>query len=443
MARIVIIGNGVAGITAARNIRKRSEHSITVISGESDHFYSRPALMYIFMGHMEYAHTKPYEDWFWKKNRIDVIRDHALLVDTKAKTISLASGDVCHYDSVVFATGAKTNFYSWPGQDLEGVQGFTNLNDLELLEQNVRGVRRAIVVGGGLIGIEVAEMLRSRDIATTMLVRETSYWNNVLPAEESAMVNAHLAEHHVDVRYSTQLAEIVANDSSDTDIVSSDTSHTEIVVGNGQRACAVVTNSGERIECQLVVLTAGVRPRIDLAQSSGIATQRGILVDEYFATSVPDVFAIGDCAERPNGRVDLLWYTARAHGETLAATLCGERTAYRPGVFFNSAKFFDIEYQTYGVVPSAIEVMHEVTKVVTPTDSNGMQSLTWSRPDKRRFLRIVHSNNRVVSFNAMGVRLRAEVCTKWINEAASLDYVVKHIALAQFDAEFTERLRVA
>lgn len=408
MAHIVIIGNGVAGITAARNIRKRSDHRITVISSESDHFFSRPALMYIFMGHMEYNHTKPYEDWFWKKNRIDLLRDHATRIDTNAKTIALASGNTCQYDSVIFATGAQSNMAGWPGQNLTGVQGFTNLQDLQLLEQNVRSVRRAVIVGGGLIGVEVAEMLRSRDIDVTMLVRESSYWSNVLPPEESAMVSTHLLEHHIDVGFSTTLAEIVPDDQ--------------------QRVRAIITSDNKQIDCQLVVLTAGVHPRIDLAIASDIPTRRGILVDDHFCTSIPDVHAIGDCAERPDGSVDLLWYTARAHGEALAATLCGERTVYDAGVFYNSAKFFDIEYQTYGSVPPTLD---------------GVDSFTlWVR-GKRGFLRVTHESGRVVGFNAMGIRLRADVCTQWIREGASLEGVLQNLEAAQFDEEFTTTLRAS
>ena len=74
MEHIVIIGNGIAGITTARHIRKRSDHRITVISGETEHFFSRTALMYIYMGHMKFEHIKPYEDWFWEKNRIELKR---------------------------------------------------------------------------------------------------------------------------------------------------------------------------------------------------------------------------------------------------------------------------------------------------------------------------------------------------------------------------------
>lgn len=422
MSHIVIIGNGVAGITAARNIRKRSEHRITVISSESEHFYSRPALMYVFMGHMEYAHTKPYEDWFWKKNRIDLVRDRALRIDTAAKKIELASGKSCDYDSLVLATGATSHMHGWPGETLNGVQGFTNLDDLALLEQNSREARRAVIVGGGLIGVEVAEMLRSRNIETTMLVREPSYWSNVLPSEESAMVNAHLAQHGVRLRLRTELREIIANDADENQHGSKDSTHVPT-----RRANAVVTTDGERIDCDLVVLTAGVRPRVDLALASGIATNRGILVDELFATQTRDVYAIGDCAERPDGAIDLLWYTARAHGEALASTLCGQPTKYDAGVFYNSAKFFDIEYQTYGEVPATLD---------------GVDSWTQSVRGGRGFLRITHRSGNVVGFNALGIRLRADLCLRWISEAKPLDYVLERLASVQFDEEFTRKLRV-
>jgi NAD(P)H-nitrite reductase large subunit len=395
---VVIIGNGVAGVAAARTIRKRSDAQITIVSSESPHFFSRPALMYIYMGHMEFDHTKPYEDHFWKKNRIDLVQARAEAIDTTTRTVALNNGTTLHYDALVLATGSRTAFYDWPGQNLRGVHGFTTLQDLAAIETSSVGARKAIVVGGGLIGVEVAEMLHARGIDVTMLVRESAYWRNVLPPEEATIIGAHLTRHGIDVRFNTQLRSIEG---------------TECVRG-------VTLANGETIACNMVMICTGVQPVTDLAHRSGIAVQRGIVVNDYFETSAPNVYAVGDCAEQ-NGIVELLWYSARAHGEHVGAVICGDRTPYARDVFYNSAKFFDIEYQTYGSVPA---------------DLDGITSIVWQHVHKDQFLRIAHRDGIVCGFNALGLRLRAEVCMQWIRTRTPVDVVLRDLKRANFNEEF-------
>ena len=122
MEHIVIIGNGIAGITAARHIRKISDKRITVISAETDHFFSRMALMYIYMGHMKYEHTKPYENRFWRKNKIHLKRGYVSKVDPGEKTLFFDDGEKLHYDKLIIASGSRPNKFGWKGQDLNGVQ---------------------------------------------------------------------------------------------------------------------------------------------------------------------------------------------------------------------------------------------------------------------------------------------------------------------------------
>lgn len=117
MEHIVIIGNGISGVTLARHIRKLSDKKITIVSAETDYFFSRTALMYIYMGHMKFEHTQPYENWFWKKNRINLKKGYAKTVETKSKTLHFAKGDTMQYDKLVIATGSKPNKFGWPGQD--------------------------------------------------------------------------------------------------------------------------------------------------------------------------------------------------------------------------------------------------------------------------------------------------------------------------------------
>ncbi len=417
---LVIIGNGIAGITAARHVRMLDpEARITVVSDETDYFYSRTALMYVYMGHLTAAHTKPYEDWFWDENRIGLVRDYVERVDTRANTLHLRSGGTLPYDKLLIATGSRPRLGGWPGEDLRGVQGLYGLPDLARMTADTEGVARAVVVGGGLIGVEMAEMLHTRGIHTALLVREPSYMSHVLPAEESDMVNREIRRHGIDLRLGTELREILPD-------------------ANG-RARAVVTTDGEELPAQFVGLTIGVTPNVGFLDGSGIETDRGVLVDEAFETSVPGVYAAGDCAQHrapPPGRkpVEQLWYTGRLHGAAVAHTLCahtthGSRRVYDPGPFFNSAKFFDIEYQTYGRID--------------PERAGGERTFYWEHPGGRQSVRIDYEAaggaTRVVGFNVMGTRYRQVVCERWLAEGASLAHVVAHLGAANFDPELYRR----
>ena len=171
---VAIIGNGISGITAARWIRKLSDHQITVISSESDLFYSRTALMYIYMGHMRYEDTQPYPASFWEKSNINRIFNHVKTIDFHDKMLLFINGDTLKYDKLILALGSNYNKFGWPGQHLQGVRGLYHFQDLEYLEEKSADISHAVIVGGGLIGIELAEMLHSRQKMVSLLVRENS-----------------------------------------------------------------------------------------------------------------------------------------------------------------------------------------------------------------------------------------------------------------------------
>ena len=415
MEHIAIIGNGISGITAARHIRKLSNKKITVISSETDYFFSRTALMYVYMGHMKFKHTQPYENWFWKTNDIALKKRFVKQIDATQKTLIFSDGEQLNFDKLIIATGSQPNKFGWPGQDLKGVVSLYHKQDLDAIETyapNNSVCKRAVIVGGGLIGIELAEMFHSRHIPVTFLVREDSYWSSILPSGESEMINNEIRKNGIDLRLGSNLKQINSD-------------------ANGHVKSIVISETGEEIECDVVGLTAGVSPNIAFIENSGIETNRGILVDRNLQTNIKDIYAIGDCAEQRiavEGRrpIEAVWYTGRIMGETVAQTICNKETLYTPGHWFNSAKFFDIEYQTYGWVHSE--------RHMKPNESH----FHWMHPDQTKCLTIAFdkTNLTFLGINTFGIRMRHEIFNRWLDQNKTIDYVLEHLEIAHFDPEF-------
>lgn len=416
MEHVIIIGNGIAGVTTARTLRKKSSCRITIISSETPFFFSRTALMYVYMGHMGAEQVKPYADDFWATNKIELLFEHVETLDLTNKALKLRSGMTLHYSKLVLATGSTPNFFNWPGQNLSGVQGLYSWNDLQRLEANTHPpeaknnpkIKHAVIVGGGLIGVELAEMLISRNIKVTFLVREGHFWGSVLPPEEGLLIVKHLEKHGVRLLMNTELKEIR---------------------GDMQRTVnAVVTTKGEEIKCGFVGITTGVRPNIDFLRESGLEIDRGLLVDKHLRTSNAAVFAVGDCAQIRNplphrAAIEPVWYTGRMMGECLGGTLAGKETEYRPGHWFNSAKFFDIEYQVYGQVPA--------------NPAEHLQSFYWQHSNGLRALRFVYDDQKIFrGIHAFGIRLRHELADRWLSQNRSIEDAICELPDLNFDPEF-------
>lgn len=400
----VVVGNGIAGVTAARHVRKaRPDARITLVSDEGPTPYARTALMYVHLGVLTRAQTALYEERFWAHNRIERVADRAAGLDADAKALALTGGGPMAYDALLVATGSTPVVPPWPGADLDGVQGLYGWADLDRMEATARG--HAVVVGGGLIGVELAEMLRARGRPVTFLVREPTYLPHAFTAGESALVAAEIRRHGVCLRFGAEVAR---------------------VEGAG-RVEAVTLASGERLAADWLGVGTGVRPRVDWLAGSGVTVRRGVVVDEHLSASAPGVWAAGDCCELaapPDGEPPTrpIWYTARLQGATAGLGMAGIERPYTPGVFYNSAKFFDLEWQVYGA-----------------TDPHGRgEDAAWT--DGRRSLRLRHDDGRLIGASALGVRLRAETVRGWIAQGARLDHARRHLGEALFDPELSRGL---
>jgi NADPH-dependent 2,4-dienoyl-CoA reductase/sulfur reductase-like enzyme len=412
-----VLGNGVAGIEAALALRARDARArISIVSAEHDHFFSRPALMYVFAGQTSLRDTEPYDRAFYDRMRFERRSGRVMHLDGAGHALAFEDGARLGYDKLLLAVGSKAREAPWPGALGAGLHYFVTLRDLEGLDRAARRGERAVVVGGGLIGVEVAEILRARGLQVTFVIRESWYFPLALDEQESGLVAEHMRAHGVDVRLRASVEEIVRG---------------------------VRLESGDEIPCEIVVSAIGVVPNTKFLEGSGLALSKGgaIEVDAALMTSAPDVWAAGDCANVTwadgSRRPEQLWYTAREQGRVAARAMLGDAAAYDRGTWYNSAKFFDLEWTTAGVVPVSLD--WDDTPIAP---APGVRSWFQRVPGRLESQRIVVEGERVVGFNMLGSRWNHERFLDWIRERRPLDWVLAHLGEAQFDEELSPSFKV-
>jgi NADPH-dependent 2,4-dienoyl-CoA reductase/sulfur reductase-like enzyme len=406
----VIVGNGVAGMEAALGLRARdAEARITLVSAEHEHLFSRPALMYVFAGQTSLRDTEPYDRQLYARMRFERRSGRVGSVDAGGHALVFDDGSRFGYDRLLLAVGSKGRPAPWPGVEGEGVHYFVTLRDLEGLDRDAKPGMKAAVVGGGLIGVEVAEILHDRGLRVTFVIREGWYFPAALDASESALVAEHMRSHGIDVRTGATVDRVVRGDDG--------------------RIRALRLAGGTEIASDLVVSSIGVQPN------------SGFLAGGPIALSASDVWAAGDCANVTwfdgSRRPEQLWYTARDQGRLAARSMLGDDVSYRRGTWYNSAKFFDLEWTTAGHVPASVGA--DGTPVAAPP---GYQTWFQRAPGRFESQRIVVKGERVVGFNMLGSRWNHEPLLDWIHERRPLDWVLKHLGEAQFDEELSPRFRL-
>ena len=416
---ILIIGNGIAGATLARRLRelgRGDEPEVTLISDEAPYHFSRPAMMYISTGQLRYEHTKSYPDGSWDDLGIKRMQGRVERIDAAAQKVHMSDGTTLKADVIVIATGSKPNIPAELNTTLRGVHTYTRLEDVAALDESLKGALHGVVIGGGLIGVEAAEIMSTHmhkrtGSTITCVVREDGFYGNVLSKEESQIITEHLRQHGIGVRVSSTVISIDDHD------------------GDG-RVDHVTLSDGSVILADVVVVATGVVPRIELAKEAGIECDDGIVVDDRFRTSYTKslpreresiIYATGDCAQLPWG-VRQTWYAGRMQAEHLAGVLAGHDEPFREPIGYNSAKFFDLEWSTYGHVPA---------------DASAVNSTLVVDADTRRCVRIVHDARRcVIGIHAIGLRLRQVTCEQWITQCKPLDEALRELNAVMFNAEF-------
>jgi NADPH-dependent 2,4-dienoyl-CoA reductase/sulfur reductase-like enzyme len=320
MRQYVIIGSGPAGIAAAESIRCYDSSSIIILISEDPHgYYSRPGLAYLLSNEIPEKRLFPFSSADLKKLYLHWLKTSAVRVVPAAHNVELKNGQTVHYDRLLIATGASAIQLSIPGAESEGVVKLDHMEDARGILKKARRGRKAVVTGGGITALEIVEGLASRGVSIHYILRGERYWPGVLDETESAIIEHRLMEEKVHLHKRTEIVEVLEKKG---------------------RVAGVRTSAGKTIDCDLVAAAIGIRPRLDLARSASLETDRGILVNEMLETSQPDIFAAGDVAQvfdPLTGRsvLDSLWGPAREQGRSAGFNMAGASKPYRKALVFN------------------------------------------------------------------------------------------------------------
>jgi 3-phenylpropionate/trans-cinnamate dioxygenase ferredoxin reductase component len=335
-ADVVIVGTGHGGAQAAIALRQHgSTGSILLIGRDTEPPYERPPLSKDYLaGEKPFARILIRPPGFWADREVGLMLETTVTrLDPAAKTLSVSGGGTIAYGSLVWAAGGAPRRLSCPGSALPGVHVIRDKADSDgLRAQIAAGGRRTVVVGGGYIGLEVAAVLSKLGCMVTLVEKEERLLSRVAGKDLARFYEAEHRRHGVDIRLS---AEIIA-------------------ITGGENVTGVGLSTGETIPCDLVVVGIGIVPSVGPLIAAGAAGANGVEVDEFCRTSLPDVFAIGDCAAHANtwaeGTVIRLESVQNANdmANCVARTICGDPQPYEALPWFWSNQY-DLRLQTVGL----------------------------------------------------------------------------------------------
>ena len=327
--KVVIVGNGVAGITVAETLRRTSESvEVTVVTDEQHHFYNRMAIGRMLYGRAAMDGLFLLPDTWYAENRIDVWRSTvAVAIDRAKRTLRLGTGETLSYDRLVLATGADAVIPSADYARFSNTFVLRSADDAKAVrmwaQQN--SARKAVVIGGGVLGVEAADSLHHLGMRVTLLQR-----------------SGRLMDRQLDHNGAQRLARYLAN----IDVVT----HTEAVVtefqGNG-KCDTLILKDGARIEGDIFVACAGVRARTGLAKQCGLEVGSGIKVNSFMRTTDPAIYAVGDAAELP-GAIGGLWPVAGAHAAAAVSGMLGRSDGYVSPRLLVQLKCDGIDLKSFG-----------------------------------------------------------------------------------------------
>jgi apoptosis-inducing factor 3 len=319
--KIVIIGGGAAGFAAAQMLRREHyQGSIAMLSSDDALPYDRPNLSKDYLaGSAPFDYVPLRQESFYPENNIETrLRQAVFDIDIRAHEVALTGGDKVPYDRLLLATGAEPIRLSIPGADQPHVRTLRSLADCQALIEYAKSARRVVVIGASFIGLEVTAALRARELEVHVVAPEKRPMERILGPQMGDFVRSLHEEHGVHFHLEETVTAI-----------------------DGKR---VKLKGGDTLDADLVVVGMGVRPRLELAEKTGLKTERGVVVDQYLQASEPDIYAAGDIARWPDPhcREDIRvehWVVAERQGQAAALNMLGFGAPFTAVPFFWSQHY--------------------------------------------------------------------------------------------------------
>jgi NADPH-dependent 2,4-dienoyl-CoA reductase/sulfur reductase-like enzyme/pSer/pThr/pTyr-binding forkhead associated (FHA) protein len=370
----VIVGNGITGITAAEVLRTEdAAATIGVIADDPYPVYYRPALKDYLAGRINENKLWARSTNFYQEYNVRFLPDRVVQVLPQPRALQLQSGRQVAYEHLLIASGARPLTLTCPGSNLRGVATLRTVTDYQRTMEYLNSVQRVVMVGSGTLAMETVETLRQRGYEVTHLIRRQILWSEVLDATASDLILQQERRNGVDVRLGEEVVEIMGKDGQVT---------------------GVLTTSGARIACEMVVVAIGVTPEINFVRPAGVECGRGIRVDNAMRTSVPGIYAAGDVLETVNeltGRTRVIgqWYPSIQQARAAAYSmlnLLDTEYPFRSSTFYNATFLYGLDFASVGV-----------------TNATGLQELV-AEPQPRTYRKVVLKDGFPVGMLALGNR---------------------------------------
>jgi NAD(P)H-nitrite reductase large subunit len=391
----VVVGNGPAGTGAVEAIREVDrEGRITVISDEAVKNYSKPLISYLLAKKVKKNQLAQREEDFYERRRVElVLKKKAVKLEIDSKNVVLGDRGKIPFDKLLIATGGSPIPLSIIGQDAGGIFSFTRLEDVEALTRYMREspVQKAVVVGGGLIGLKATEALIERGITVTIVELADRILSTTFDRKASEIIAGVLKKEGCQVLLQNTLSRIIADRS--------------------KKVKAVILRDERKIPCDLVILAVGVVPNCDLVKGTAIRCDRGILVDAHMQTSLANIYAAGDCCQvqdffTKTSRVIPIWPNALRQGKIAGSNMAGRVKEYEGALAMNSVELCGIPTISVGMTD--------------PPEDEGYEKIEFLNEKKSIYKKLVLRGEVIVGALFVGDINRAGIYTGLIKESVKV-----------------------